>query len=77
MSGLDKAAQNRLLVYGLLPVSYVIAGRLELFFAVPPGYATPIFLPAGIAIAAMFLAGAATLPGIFVGSLLLNLCVGF
>jgi len=77
MSGLDKAAQNRLLVYGLLPVSYVIAGRLELFFAVPPGYATPIFLPAGIAIAAMFLAGAATLPGIFVGSLLLNLWVGF
>jgi two-component sensor histidine kinase/integral membrane sensor domain MASE1 len=77
MRGLDNAARNRLLIYVVLPVSYVIAGRLELFLAVPPGYATPIFLPAGIAVAATFLAGATTLPGIFVGSLLLNLWVGY
>jgi len=77
MRGVDNTARNRLLIYVVLPVSYVIAGRLELFFAVPPGYATPIFLPAGIAVAAMFLAGATTLPGIFVGSLLLNLWVGY
>lgn len=76
-SGRDSAARNRLLIYAALPVSYVIAGRLELFLAVPPGYATPIFLPAGIAVAAIFLAGAATLPGIFVGSLLLNMWVGY
>jgi two-component sensor histidine kinase/integral membrane sensor domain MASE1 len=77
MRGLDNAVRNRLLIYGVLPVSYVIAGRLELFFAVPPGYATPIFLPAGIAVAAMFLAGATALPGIFVGSLLLNIWIGY
>jgi len=77
MRGLDNAMRNRLLIYVVLPVSYVIAGRLELFLAVPPGYATPIFLPAGIAVAAMFLAGARTLPGTFVGSLLLNIWVGY
>jgi two-component sensor histidine kinase/integral membrane sensor domain MASE1 len=77
MRGLDHAARNRLLIYVVLPVSYVIAGRLELLRAVPPGYATPIFLPAGIAVAATFLAGATTLPGIFVGSLLLNVWVGY
>lgn len=77
MGGPNNAARNRLLIYVVLPVSYVIAGRLELFLAVPPGYATPIFLPAGIAVAATFLAGATTLPGIFAGSLLLNIWVGY
>ena len=77
MRGPDNAARNRLLIYGVLPLSYLIAGRLELLFAVPPGYATPIFLPAGMAIGAMFIAGATTLPGIFVGSLLLNIWVGY
>ena len=77
MRGLDSAARNRILLYVVLPVSYVIAGRLELFLAVPPGYATPIFMPAGIAVGATFLAGATTLPAIFVGSLLLNIWVGY
>ena len=71
------AGRNRLLIHVLLPASYVIAGVLELFLAVPPGYATPIFLPAGIAVAAVFLAGAEVLPGILVGSLLLNIWVGY
>ena len=73
----DNVARNRFLICVVLPVSYVIAGRLELFLAVPPGYATPIFLPAGIAVAATFLAGVMALPGIFVGSLLLNIWVGY
>ena len=77
MRGSDYAERSRLLICVLLAVGCVVAGRLELFFAVPPGYATPIFLPAGIAVAAMFIAGAATLPGIFVGSLILNIWVGY
>jgi PAS domain S-box-containing protein len=67
----------RLLGYGALALSYVIAGRLGLFLAVPPGYATAIFPPAGIAVAAAFIGGRGTLPWTFLGSLLLNLWVGY
>src|SRR5205085_5563583 len=36
---------------------------------------TALFLPAGIAVAAMLMAGAPTLPGTFLGSLLLNIWI--
>src|SRR5215472_15192406 len=72
----DLAMRRRLLVYVLLPLAYVITGRLGLLLAVPPGYATAVFMPAGIAVGAMFMAGPSTLPGIFIGSLLLNVWVG-
>jgi PAS domain S-box-containing protein len=69
-------ARRQLLIYAALPLVYVICGRLGLLLAVPPGYATAVFLPAGIAVTAVFIAGAATIPGIFAGSLLLNLWIG-
>lgn len=68
---------RQLLVYAVLPLAYVVTGRLGLLLAVPPGYATAVFIPAGIAVGAMLIAGAATLPGTFVGSLLLNLWTGY
>ena len=40
------------LAYPLLTAAYVISGKLGLLLAVPPGYATAIFAPAGIAVAA-------------------------
>ncbi len=40
--------------------------------AIPPGYATAIFPSAGIALAALLLWGYRLLPGVFLGSLLLN-----
>ena len=71
------AIGRRLLIFAVLPLAYVIAGRLGLLLAVPPGYATAVFIPAGIAVGAMFMAGASALSGIFIGSLLLNLWVGY
>ena len=71
------AVRRRLLVYVMLPLAYVITGRLGLLLAVPPGYATAVFVPAGIAVGAVFMAGPSILPGIFIGSLLLNLWVGY
>jgi integral membrane sensor domain MASE1 len=68
---------RQLLIYAALPLAYLITGRLGLLLAVPPGYATAVFIPAGIAVGAMYIAGAATLPGTFVGSLLLNLWTGY
>src|ERR1700745_660262 len=68
---------RQLLIYAALPLAYVITGRLGLLLAVPPGYATAVFVPAGMAVGAMFIAGASTLPGTFLGSFLLNLWVGY
>jgi len=72
---LTPAARRHILIYAVLPLAYVVCGRLGLLLAVPPGYATAVFVPAGIAVAAMFMAGPATLPGTFLGSFLLNVWV--
>lgn len=45
--------------------------------ALPPGYASPIFIPAGIAIAAVFIGGNRFLPWVLLGSLILNIWVGY
>src|SRR5580704_17848414 len=66
-----------LLGFLALTAAYVLTGRLGLLLAVPPGYATAIFPPAGLAVSAMLIAGAATLPATFLGSLLLNLWVAY
>ena len=55
-----------------LTVAYAVSGKLALLLAVPPGFASPIFPPAGIAVAAMLIAGRAALPWVFLGSFLLN-----
>ncbi|HET6492314.1 MAG TPA: hypothetical protein VFG44_05000, partial [Burkholderiales bacterium] len=48
---------NRQLVYlgqlALLAAAYFITARLALLFAIPPGYATAVWPPSGIALAAM------------------------
>ncbi|MDH5185322.1 MAG: hypothetical protein OEX12_15700, partial [Gammaproteobacteria bacterium] len=41
----------------LLCIAYTLVGRLSLMLAIPPGYATAIFPPAGIAIAALLIWG--------------------
>ncbi len=64
-------------IYPLLTVAYTLSGKLGLMLAVPPGYASPIFPAAGIAVAATLIRGRATLPWIFLGSLLLNLWAGY
>lgn len=64
-------------MYILLTVCYVLSGKLGLMLALPPGYVSPIFPPAGIAVAAVLIGGRTTLPWIFAGSLLLNVWVGF
>ena len=37
----------------LVGLAYAISGRLGLFLAIPPGYASAIFPPSGIALAAL------------------------
>lgn len=56
--------------------AYYISGRLGLLLAIPPGYATAIWPASGIALAAVILAGARVLPGVFLGSFLINIGTG-
>jgi diguanylate cyclase (GGDEF)-like protein/PAS domain S-box-containing protein len=57
---------------GLLAL-YFGTGRLGLLLALPPGYASPIFLPAGIALACCVTGGARLLPAVTLGALAINL----
>ncbi len=57
------------LFVGLL---YSLAAYLGLYLAVPPGYATPIFPSSGIALGAVLVWGPAVLPGVFLGSFVVN-----
>lgn len=74
----QRTTQNKVMAYSLLLILvYIVTGKLGLMLALPPGYASAIFPPAGIAIAAVFVAGRALLPAIFLGSFLLNILVGY
>ncbi|CAK0779864.1 putative Histidine kinase [Gammaproteobacteria bacterium] len=52
------------------------SGWLGLKLAVPPGYASPLWPPAGIALAALLIGGQALWPGIWLGSFALNFWLG-
>ena len=69
------AARRPSPAYVLLTVAYAVSGALALLLAVPPGFASPIFPPAGIAVTAMLIGGPTSLPWTFLGSFLLNLWV--
>lgn len=56
----------------LLACAYVLAGRLALLLAIPPGFVTAIFPPLGISLAAVLIWGNPLLVGVFLGSVLLN-----
>lgn len=56
----------------LLACAYLLAGRLALLLAIPPGFVTAIFPPLGISLAAVLIWGNPLLLGVFLGSVLLN-----
>ena len=56
----------------LVGLGYAISGWLSIKLAVPPGYTTPAFPPAGIALSAMLIYGARVWPGILAGALVVN-----
>jgi PAS domain S-box-containing protein len=56
-----------------LALAYLITGKLGTFLAIPPGYATAIWPPSGIALAYLLIHGYRVWPGILLGSFLVNL----
>jgi len=60
---------------GLLALVYFVAAKVSLLLAIPPGYATAVWPPSGIALAAILLFGSRLWPGIWLGAALANLSV--
>ncbi len=60
----------------LLAGIYVIAGRLGLLFDAVSGFATLVWAPTGIALAALVLFGPRYWPGVLLGAILTNYTVG-
>jgi signal transduction histidine kinase len=76
---LEQAASNNpgrirpLLAAAILAAIYFVAGKLSLKLAFLNASASPVWPPAGIAVAALLLFGYRLWPGIFVGAFLVNL----
>lgn len=59
----------------LLAAVYFAAAKASLLLAIPPGYASVVWPPAGIALAAVLLLGSRVWPGVWLGAALANLTV--
>jgi diguanylate cyclase (GGDEF)-like protein len=59
----------------LLAAAYFMAAKASLVFAIPPGYATAVWPPSGIALAAILIFGRRVWPGVWLGAALVNLTV--
>ncbi|HUQ26494.1 MAG TPA: MASE1 domain-containing protein, partial [Burkholderiales bacterium] len=59
----------------LLAAAYFAAAKVSLLVAIPPGYASAIWPPSGIALATLLLGGPRLWPGVWIGSLAANLTV--
>ena len=57
--------------------AYWGTGKLGLLLAIPPGYATAVWPPSGLALAAVLVCGTRVWPGIVLGSVLVNLPTSF
>lgn len=60
-----------------LAAAYFIFGKLGLLLAVPPGYATAVWPPSGVALAGLLLLGGRCWPGVWLGSFCVNVGMSF
>ena len=61
----------------LLALAYLLAARLALLLAIPPGFASAIWPAAGLALAGVLLYGNRVWPGILLGSFAANLWIAY
>ena len=59
----------------VLAALYFAVAKVSLLAAIPPGYATSVWPPSGIALAAILLYGPRIWPGVWIGAALVNLSV--
>jgi PAS domain S-box-containing protein len=73
--GLDPAGATppaALAVVLLTALAYMAVGAVALGLAGPPGYASPLYPSAGLALAVVVVYGRAALPGVFLGAMAVN-----
>ncbi|HET9953775.1 MAG TPA: CHASE domain-containing protein [Polyangiaceae bacterium] len=70
-----RSLRFRLIGIFALAVAYFVTGRLGLLLAIPPGYATAIWPPSGIALCALLVYGRGLWPGVLLGSFAVNAVV--
>src|SRR5215813_6550753 len=58
-------------------IIYWIAGKLAVQMAIPPGYATAVWPAAGLALACVLIWGRRVVPGVLLGSILVNFNTSF
>ena len=63
------------LASALTALAYALAGKAALLLAVPPGFASPLYPAAGLALGALLIFGRRALPGIALGALYVNLSI--
>src|SRR5256885_16297337 len=51
---------------------YFVTGKLALFLAIPPGYATAVWPAAGLALGCLLLFGNNAWPGVIIGTFIVN-----
>lgn len=71
--GPPRLHQRTLLLLPGIALAYFLLGRLGLLLAIPPGFATAVFPPAGLALFCLIRFGPVALPGIWFGSVIMNL----
>jgi integral membrane sensor domain MASE1 len=57
---------------GVLAALYFAVAKLSLLLAIPPGYATAVWPPSGLAVAVILLAGNRMWPAVWLGAALAN-----
>lgn len=57
---------------GVVAVAYCLTGAVGLLLAIPPGYATAVWPPSGVALAAILWWGPRVAPGVWLGAFLVN-----
>ncbi len=64
--------KNRWTRSAVVAILFLLTGKLGHLVAIPPGLATPVWLPSGITVAAFLLWGRQVWPGVFAGALLIS-----
>lgn len=75
-SGPASSSYRTLVEILALAAAYALLGWGGLMLAVPPGYATPLWPAAGLAVGILLLRGMHLFPGVWLGSFLINMIVG-
>jgi signal transduction histidine kinase len=74
--GIDRSSLKRLLLpIAGLAAAYFAVGKISLLLSIPPGYATAVWPPSGVALAALWRIGPQLWPGVWLGAAAVNLSV--